>query len=173
MPKGRPISNRDQEIVDLYLEGYSVEEVAEKVGYTVGTIKNKLTEQQLYDPPLTEYFVKKIWCDWQKACETLKGEKMRINLPNDFYITRDNYNWILNKRHLIKKGKREGEYSYKVVGYYSKLKPCIIGYLDKVSSDRADGMHMDMIGYAEHCENVVKETADYIVDHISELIEKE
>ena len=42
-----------------------------------------------------------------------------FNLPNDYYIRRyDSKNWILAKKLIAKKSKRENEY---ITGYYPKL----------------------------------------------------
>lgn len=171
MTRGRPKSNKDAEIERLYNEGYNVEEIAEQLSLKASTVKQKLTEKQLYDPPITEHFVKKIWGEWERACSALKGEQMKIKLTGDYYITRDQYNWMLNKRRKIEKGKRAGEYTYTTVGYYGKLRACIIGFLDKISLDETYSGDYDLMTYVEHCERAMDDTADYIVAHIEELIE--
>ncbi len=70
----RPISNRFKEVEKLYVEGLSVEDVAERTGYATITTRNMLSSLGLYDPPLTRRYLDKIWPEWEKACDRIRGE---------------------------------------------------------------------------------------------------
>lgn len=78
MSKGRPRSNSDEIVVLLYTElAMSVDEIAGLTRYSPAVVKQKLQDRNIYDPPLTTYFVKKIWDDWTTACNMIRNANCR------------------------------------------------------------------------------------------------
>ncbi len=72
MPRHK--SNRFDEAERFYKQGLSIEEVAVLTGYAASSIKTKLSILGIYDPPLTKRYLDKIWPEWEKACERIRGE---------------------------------------------------------------------------------------------------
>ena len=64
--------NRIGLIIELYSDGLDLETIAEMTDYTVQTVKTKLINAGVYDPPLTKHFLKTIWPEWEKACDRLR-----------------------------------------------------------------------------------------------------
>ena len=54
-----------------------------------------------------------------------------IKLNNDFVITSDAFQYILNKKEIYQKGKNAGEVRLRALGYYATMEDLLVGYLQK------------------------------------------
>jgi len=55
---------------------------------------------------------------------------MNIEIGNNFVITSDRHNVILNEKITRKNGKNAGEVRLKTIGYYATLTGCLEGLVD-------------------------------------------
>ena len=101
---------------------------------------------------------------------------MKVRLTNGYYITQDNYNYILMQDYesIGRKDKRPKTMT-RTVGYYSKgikgLKGCIKRYLEDSSLDEEKSADGYFESFCEDMMAVISNNADWIMEHIEECIE--
>ena len=100
---------------------------------------------------------------------------MKITLTHGYYITEDNYNYILKQEYIgtAKKDKKQKKMT-RTVGYYSNgikgLKSLLKRYLEDCplnDEKLADG---SLKTFCDHLERVVEDNSLYIVTNIADLI---
>lgn len=96
---------------------------------------------------------------------------MKVRLTDGYYITEENYNYILKQDYVNKKGKA----NCRIVGYYSNgingLKGCIKRYLEDSSLDKEKSADGCFESFCEDMMAVISNNADWIMEHIEECIE--
>jgi len=102
--------------------------------------------------------------------------KMRVNLTNGYWITADNYNYILKQDYVVRKGKTCGNITTRTVGHYSNgikgLKGCIKRYLEECSLDAPNPIQIGFENFCGHLEKTIEVNTDWIVSHIGDLVQK-
>ena len=101
---------------------------------------------------------------------------MRINLTDGYWITADNYNYILEQDYVVRKGKTCGNITTRIVGYYSNgingFKGCIKRYLEECSLDNEKSAELSVKDFCDHLEKTINFSTDWIVGHIGDLVQK-
>lgn len=101
---------------------------------------------------------------------------MKIILTDGYYITEDNYNYILNRRVKAKqRHNTKKEYKDIVVGYYSNglkgFKACLRRYLEDLPLGDEKLAETALNVFCEHLESVISSGIDEITKNLSERIE--
>lgn len=55
---------------------------------------------------------------------------LEIRLHDDYRITTDKYQYVLQERRIVKEGKAAGEEAWDIIGYYSKLEHALERFVD-------------------------------------------
>lgn len=101
---------------------------------------------------------------------------MRVNLTDGYWITADNYNYILKQDYVVRKGKTCGNITTRTVGYYSNeikgFKGCIKRYLEECSLDAEKSAELSVKDFCDHLEKTIEVSTDWIVGHIGDLVQK-
>ena len=50
---------------------------------------------------------------------------MEIRITDDIRLATDDRNWVIQRRHVVGKGKKAGEEQWRAVGYYGRLDQCL------------------------------------------------
>ena len=56
---------------------------------------------------------------------------MNIKLNDDYCITSDSFQYILNKKEIYQTGKNAGEVRMRALGFYRTMEDVLVGYLQK------------------------------------------
>lgn len=93
---------------------------------------------------------------------------MKINLTDGYYITEDNYNYILMQDYVgVARKSKESKQQTRTVGYYSNgikgLKGCIKRYLEECSLDAGNSNYGTLMAFCEHLEQIINDKADQIM----------
>lgn len=86
---------------------------------------------------------------------------MEINLGNDWYISKDNYNWILSKKQEIKEGKSKGGYRLATAGYYNSIEQLIRAAIEK---DVADPQIRTLVDLKQHLDRICNDIKQTILN---------
>ena len=84
---------------------------------------------------------------------------MKIELTDGYYITEDNYNYILNKRFVPQGKKAKKKESSKVVAYCSNglkgFKRCLMIWLENVAIEDKKSQEITLNVFLEHLERIM------------------
>lgn len=99
---------------------------------------------------------------------------MKIILTDGYYITTDNYNYILKHEYLSKEKRAAGNKQTRIVGFYSNgiggLKGCIKRYLEECSLDAENEPETNVRTFCGHLERTVCTSTEWIISHIGNLV---
>ena len=56
---------------------------------------------------------------------------MKIQITDDYVMTSDTYNFILNRKVTVQKGKHAGEEALDPIGFYSRVEDLLVSLIDK------------------------------------------
>lgn len=86
-----------------------------------------------------------------------------VELYDDYVITTDAYNYILQKRQIVQNGKTAGEERYKAVGYYNTFGGCLRRFHEELLKDRLGREEMMTLAQAlDACHEVNKRFGDWL-----------
>lgn len=81
---------------------------------------------------------------------------MNIDLDNNYKITSDSLNVMLQERKIAEKGKEAGKEYWQTVGYYSNVQDCLERYLhENINKSDATSI-LELINRINEAEEVIK-----------------
>jgi hypothetical protein len=85
---------------------------------------------------------------------------MNIRLSEDYQLTSDKYQYILQERKIAEKGKQKGKERWDNVGYYSKLNQALESYIDMRVKDSDNNSVAGLLSYLKEITKEVKALAE-------------
>ena len=66
---------------------------------------------------------------------------MELKINDNYKITTDSMNYIMNEKQVVKSGKKKGQVKWKSIGYYSSLESLFNNYFDvRLMKSNANGL---------------------------------
>ncbi len=101
---------------------------------------------------------------------------MKITLTDGYFVTVDNYNYILKQDYTFVTKKGEVKTCTRTVGYYSNgikgLKGCLVRYLEDCTLDAQKSQEVPLKAFCEQIRADIDTKSEQILEHITDLVEK-